>query len=142
MKIFLDTSSLIKLYHKEDGTENLDNLFSENSINEVFLSEIAKVEFNSAIWRKTRTNEITDTEAIELVELFYSDSDSFTFVEVNNELIGNAFDLISKYGKAGLRSLDSIQLASMLKVKTEISYAISADKLLKNLIDLEGIKTV
>lgn len=29
MKIFLDTSSLFKLYHRESGTEELMNLFNE-----------------------------------------------------------------------------------------------------------------
>jgi len=27
MKIYLDTSSLFKLYHQEDGTEELENFF-------------------------------------------------------------------------------------------------------------------
>lgn len=27
MKIFLDTSSLFKLYHQESGTEELENVF-------------------------------------------------------------------------------------------------------------------
>jgi len=60
MKIFLDTSSLFKLYHKEDGTAELEMLFSTVPITTVFLSEISKIEFASAIWKKVRSKEITE----------------------------------------------------------------------------------
>ena len=60
MKIFLDTSSLIKLYHFESGTDYLDQIFEEYIISEIFLSDIAKVEFNSAIWKKVRTKDLTE----------------------------------------------------------------------------------
>ena len=49
MKIFLDTSSLFKLYHQEVGTNELENLFTKVKITHIFLSEIAKVEFTSTI---------------------------------------------------------------------------------------------
>ncbi len=49
MKIFLDTSSLFKLYHQETGTEELARVFSQFKITHVFLSEISKVEFSSTI---------------------------------------------------------------------------------------------
>ena len=38
MKIFLDTSSLFKLYHEEEGTEELEKVFSQAKITEIFLS--------------------------------------------------------------------------------------------------------
>lgn len=52
MKIFLDTSSLFKLYHKEVGTAEMENVFSTTKITEVFLSEISKIEFASTVWKK------------------------------------------------------------------------------------------
>jgi PIN domain nuclease of toxin-antitoxin system len=55
VKIFLDTSSLIKLYYKEEGTSKLDKLFIENVITEIYISEITKTEFFSAIYKKLRT---------------------------------------------------------------------------------------
>jgi uncharacterized protein len=63
MKIFLDTSSLFKLYHKEAETEDLELVFSMIKITNIFLSEIAKIEFTSTIWKKVRTKEITELEA-------------------------------------------------------------------------------
>ena len=52
MKIFLDTSSLFKLYHQEEGTEELETIFTKVKITHNFLSEISKVEFTSTIWKK------------------------------------------------------------------------------------------
>jgi len=40
MKIFMDTSSLFKLYHKEKGTEELINLFKNNLIASVYLADL------------------------------------------------------------------------------------------------------
>jgi predicted nucleic acid-binding protein len=141
MKIFLDTSSLIKLYHSEKGTENLDKLFDEYAIEEIYLCDISKIEFNSAIWKKVRTKELNEDIANELIKSFEADYDNYSFIEISSELIENARDLVNKYGSKGLRTLDSFQLSSSLKVKNEISFAISADDLLMRLIELEGIKT-
>ncbi len=84
MKIFLDTSSLFKLYHQEDGTLELENLFSEAKITHVFLSEITKIEFSSTIWKKVRTQEITIEQAIQTLKLFESDFIKYNFVSTNS----------------------------------------------------------
>lgn len=64
MKICQDTSSLIKLYHTEPGTKELDAIFETNSVKEVFLSSLIKVEFNSALWKKVRAKDLTKDEAV------------------------------------------------------------------------------
>ena len=140
MKIFLDTSSLIKLYHTEIGTDFLDKVFEDFEINEIFLSGIAKVEFSSAIWKKVRTKDLTSVEAGDIIDSFNDDYGNYTFIDLDAELISTARDLVSKYGLKGLRTLDSFQLASILKIKSELSFAITADDLLKSLIESEGIK--
>jgi len=140
MKIFLDTSSLIKLYHDEAGTEYLDSIFNQFEISEIYLSELAKVEFNSAIWKKIRTKELSENEGIELISSFVDDHDKFTFIDLNNLMIDDARVLISKYGNKGLRTLDSLQLAAIVEIKANIDFAITSDKLLEKLIELEGIK--
>lgn len=57
MKAFLDTSSLLKLYHWEAGSERLHEILSAG-IEAMYLSEIAKIEFLSAIWKKIRQREL------------------------------------------------------------------------------------
>ena len=141
MKIFLDTSSLIKLYHFEIGTDYLDKLFEDNSISEIFLSVIAKVEFTSAIWKKVRTKDLTEKEANSIINSFEKDYENFTFIDLDADIVILAKDLVFKYGLKGLRTLDSFQLASILKIKSKLSLAVTADELLKSLIKEEGIKT-
>jgi predicted nucleic acid-binding protein len=141
MKIFIDTSSLIKLYHNEIGTDILDKIFDDYVVDEIFLSDIAKVEFTSAIWKKVRTKDLTPDEATGIIDSFYDDYDKYTFIDVDSELLLIARDLVVKYGLKGLRTLDSFQLATIIKVKTRLSFAVTADNLLKSLIELEGINT-
>lgn len=80
MKIFLDTSSLIKLYHSEIGTDLLDKIFVDFVVNEIFLSDIAKVEFSSAIWKKVRTKDLTPNEASDIINSFNEDFGNYTFI--------------------------------------------------------------
>ena len=57
MKAFLDTSSLIKLYHQEEGSDSIMEALS-NDVEEIFLSELAVLEFRSALWKKIRKKEV------------------------------------------------------------------------------------
>ena len=108
MKIFMDTSSLIKLYHYEVDTERIDTLLRENPISEIYLSELAKVEFFSAIWKKVRTKELSEIYAVSLISSFQSDFSKFSFIKLQRDLIEKASTLIMQYGNLGLRTLDSI----------------------------------
>lgn len=58
MRLFLDTSSLIKLYHEEKDCESFKNIIVRNSISSIFLSELTRVEFLSALWKKHRPGEL------------------------------------------------------------------------------------
>jgi predicted nucleic acid-binding protein len=141
MKIFLDTSSLIKLYHEEVGTDYLDSIFEDFKITNVYLSELAKVEYNSAVMKKVRTKELTEDEAKNLIDSFENDCQKYSFISIDHVLVQHAKELVVKYGSKGLRTLDSLQLASVIEAKTELDFAVTADDLLKSLIQLEGIDT-
>lgn len=141
MKIFLDTSSLFKLYHEEEGTEELENVFSQEKITEIFLSEIAKVEFTSTIWKKVRTKEITVEQAEVTLELFTSDFAKYNFVSTDSLILERARNLTTKYGVEGLRTLDSIQLSTCIELARQADVFYTADKLLKTLIEKEGLTT-
>jgi predicted nucleic acid-binding protein len=141
MKIYLDTSSLIKLYHKEEGTNELESVFASNKITHVYLSEIAKVEVSAAVWKKVRTQEISTEQANTTLHLFEKDFEKFCFITIDSLLLEQARLLVSKYGAEGLRTLDSIQLASCLQLSEDVDLFMSADKLLASLMVFEGLKT-
>lgn len=140
MKIFLDTSSLFKLYHFETGTQELMDFFKVHVIDSIFLAEITKIEFSSVIWKKCRKREIDINIAQILIDKFDSDSKNFHFIEESKSLRGLARDLIGKHWEKGLRTLDSIQLASVLTIKSEIEFMFTSDIVLSEISILEGIE--
>ena len=96
MKIFLDTSSLFKLYHQEAGTEELEQVFSQVKVTHIYLSEIAKVEFTSTVWKKVRTKEISAKQANITLELFENDFEKYNFVATNSLIFGTSKELDNK----------------------------------------------
>lgn len=141
MKIFLDTSSLFKLYHFETGTKELEQVFITNSVTQIYLSELTKVEFNSSIWKKVRTREITAEQANITLNLFESDSIKYRFAAVDSGILEVAKTLISKYGTAGLRTLDSIQLSTCISLSSYVDVFFTSDSLLKTLMEFENLRT-
>ena len=141
MKIFLDTSSLFKLYHREADTSELELVFSTSKITDIFLSEISKIEFTSTIWKKVRTHELTQSQAHATLGMFESDFTKYSFVATGSIIIEQARILCSKYGIEGLRTLDSIQLSTAVSLSQRVEQFLTADKLLKFLMQAEGLPT-
>lgn len=140
MKIFLDTSSLFKLYHQESGTEELEELFLRNKITHIYLSEITIVEFTSTVWKKVRTKDITADQATKTLLLFDSDLKKYNFVSTDSLILEQARNLSTKYGIEGLRTLDSIQLSTCVTLSKHVDSFFTADKLLNTLMKAEGLK--
>lgn len=142
MKIFLDTSSLVKLYHYEKGTLELQELIKGNKVQVIYLSEIAKVEFVSTMWKKVRTKEIPIERASKTIELFNQDVPKYTFISTNNLIMESSQNLLSNYGIDGLRTLDSIQLATASLLREKSDFFFTSDILLNTLFEREGLKTM
>ena len=139
MNIYLDTSSLFKLYQNEPGSKNLGDIFSIVNITEVFISEITKVEFVSALFKKVRMKETDLGDAESAIRLFDNDFEKYIVVPVENNILEKAKRLILKHGIAGLRTLDAIQLASAIEVKNRVTKYFTSDKLLLSLFEKEDL---
>ena len=142
MIIFLDTSSLFKLYQYEIGTDILDKLFIENEIDDIILSELSKIEFKSIVWKKIRMKEFAISEGNKFLEMFKNDYLNYRFIEIKKDIIDLSLLMIEEFGQDGLRTLDSIQLAIAYKHKNIIDLGISSDKLLNSFIERIGISTI
>ena len=116
------------------------DFFKANVIDSIFLAEITKIEFSSAVWKKCRKREIDTDIAQILIDKLDTDSKNFSFIEDSKALRGMARDLIGKHWEIGLRTLDSIQLASVLTIKTEIEFMFTTDIVLSKISLLEGLK--
>jgi predicted nucleic acid-binding protein len=140
MIAFLDTSALVKLYHQEDGTTELLATIA-NDIDEIWLSDLAILEFRSALWKKVRTGEISKSDAINVVECFSQDQNKFRWVPLDRTITNRAVTLLMKYGGKGLRTLDSIQFAAALHLKPENPLCLTFDTLLLSLFREEQLTT-
>lgn len=141
MKVFFDTSSLFKLYHQEMDSGEIETLFTDHKVTDVFLSELCKVEFMSTVWKKVRVQDITGWQANVIIESFEQDFGRYTFVQIDNILIEQARGLLVKYGAQGLRTLGSIQLSTAVLIRNKADLFKSFDKLLKSFMDLESLPT-
>jgi len=136
--IYLDTSSIINIYHSEFDTERVLEILA-NDIDNIYLSELAKVEFNSAFWKKIRQGESTEEEGKEVINNFEDDYSKYEWVKVDLEILNSAKELIKKYGKDGLRTLDSIQLACAVFIKEKVDGHLTSDIALKEIFIKEGL---
>jgi len=85
--------------------------------------------------------DITEKKAIALIRLFENDFGKFTFIQVDSIIIEQSKDFILKYGREGLRTLDSIQLATSVMLKVQIDLFKTTDKLLDKFFKSEGLPT-
>ena len=61
MILFLDTSALVKFFHEETGSGAVTDLILSKD-NEIWISDLAKIEFLSAIFRRFRSKEVDDEQ--------------------------------------------------------------------------------
>jgi uncharacterized protein len=124
---FFDTSALVKLYHEESGDiVVLPIYYGEN---EIFISELSRIEFISATHKKFRNKEINARILRITIDKFISDfNDRFHIIPLVSSLVDIAFDLITEYGRSKhLITLDAIQLASFLAIADDDTTFVSAD---------------
>jgi predicted nucleic acid-binding protein len=141
MKAFLDTSALLKLYHSEKSSERLQEILSID-VEAMYLSEIAKIEFLSAIWKKIRQKDLTKEIGNAVISCFEEDFEKFQWIPLNSDIIKSASDLLKKYGDDGLRTLDSVQLACAVKLRNDNCSFFTSDKLLQKLFEKENLNTI
>ncbi len=75
MNYFLDTSSLVKIYHREVGTPEVLALYQNSECN-LIISELCRIEFTSTVYRKHRENRLNFKAFKALLNKFQEDLDS------------------------------------------------------------------
>lgn len=141
---FLDTSALIKLYHQEIGTEQVEAIFQQEE-DPLLISELAIVELYSTFARKVRTEEISLQAQKEAQQNFEEDRvQRFIVHPLGSVIIQRAKELIQKHGNTkALRSLDSLQLGTCLAVRAGDDLAfVCADTRLLDVAKLEGLQVL
>ncbi|MBW1737754.1 MAG: type II toxin-antitoxin system VapC family toxin [Deltaproteobacteria bacterium] len=116
MIVYLDTSSLVKLYVEEDESSKVDVLVKSSEVTATSL--VAYAEARAAFARRFREKVFTSDEYNRLKEFFDKDWSRYLILSVTGDMIRLAGDLAEKYA---LRGFDSIHLASALTLRQELS---------------------
>lgn len=112
MTVFADSSALVKLYADEDGADLV------RALPLFVVSAVARVEVPAALWRKSRTGELSAQDAGILVSAFTADwyhpVGSFVAVALRAQVLDQAASAAATHG---LRAYDAVQLACGLAAR-------------------------
>jgi uncharacterized protein len=142
MNLFFDTSALVKFFHNEDGTDKVTDLI-ENSDNEVWILDIAKLEFRSAVFRRFRNGEIEKEELDTALRFFSEQLTSFNVESIGPGVLKEAENLLDDYGMDfGLRTLDALHLGAFQLISEKDWVFITSDKNLTEAAKASGAKVL
>ena len=139
MKIYLDTSALVKLYIEEDGSDIVNDRTDKATI--VSTSRIAYVEALSAFVRCKNEKVLSKKNYDKCIACFKFDWEMYFVIEASEKVIKIAGGLIENHS---IRGFDSIHLASAMILKKEINQSIDFmcwDDRLLEAAKKEGFKT-
>lgn len=111
MNYFFDTSALVKIYHSEENSQNVLKIYN-NREDILIISELAKVEYYSTIYRKYREKLINKRILTLLIEKFdYDTENRFEVLYFSSGVTEQAQDFLKEFGESrGLKALDSLQI--------------------------------
>ena len=139
MNYYFDTSSLVKIYHPEDGSKAAIELYKSDDA--IFISELSKIEFLSTIYRKYRENEISSETLNALAAKFQDDIETrYELLEFSSLVFEESSRLVCDFAqKYSLKTLDSLQFAFFTTYCEEDDIFVCSDKKLTSIVELEGI---
>lgn len=115
MTVYTDTSSLVKLFITEPGSEDVRERLS--TANSVFSSEVAYPEVRAALARRHREGALTRAELTVTKEAFEDRWRDVIAISASSPLCREAGELAERYE---LRGFDSIHLASFAEMLREL----------------------
>jgi uncharacterized protein len=142
--LFFDSSSLVKRYAQETGTNWVFSLIRPSTKNRLYLARITGVEVVAALTKRMRTGSLTQVATNKAIARFEREfSNRYVLVDASPIIISNAMNLAKNHT---LRGYDAVQLASALQANADrISVGgspltfISADNHLNSAATAEGL---
>ena len=135
--LYVDTSSLLKLYFQEEGTAEVKAITAQAQ--GVASSMIGYVEARSGLVRGRRGGRLTDGEYAAALKAFEQDWRSYLVYDVTDVLVHEAAALAERHF---LRGLDAIHLASAMGLQSRLGEKVtfsSADGRLMAAASAEGL---
>ena len=143
---FFDTSALVKLYHREDGSEKVEEIFNESEAL-ILISEIGTIEIHSALVKKVRIKELSRDKMDKALQSFYDDcvNERIRVVPMEPAHYQKAIVSPIEFGvRNSLRTLDAIQLsvACAFSERRELAYFVCADPVLCHIAQIAGLEII
>jgi len=134
---YIDTSALVKRYHVELGSDQMDRLFADPAASLV-TANLAITELTSALDRKCQDGVLTREGLTQILSVAAQDLlAEFWLLELDRAHIRWSQHLILQHH---LRTLDALHLAVILSIKELHPVLVSADARLMQAADREGIE--
>ncbi len=128
MNLFFDSSALVKLFHEEDGTAQVTE-WVEDPANVIWILDLARLEFASALHRRFRNHEIEEQGLSAALMAFSEQVTSFNVEPMRQSVVDEAEELLNQHGKVmGLRTLDALHLGAFLLISEEDWWFVAADQ--------------
>jgi predicted nucleic acid-binding protein len=111
MTLYLDTSSLVKLYVEEAGSSDVRDLVAEAAV--VTTSIVAYAETRAAFARLRRSGELTSARFATVKRVFEGQWAAFLALDVTAPVTREAGEFAERYA---LRGYDALHLASFAEI--------------------------
>ena len=142
MNLYFDTSALVKFFHIEKGTDKVTELILDVN-NQISISERARIEFYSAIYKQFRNNNIDESDLQQAREGFKSQLKNFRVERLGSAVVQKAEALFMEFGdQYFLRTLDALQIATFQLVAESDWSFVSTDNRLNDLADRLNYKVI
>lgn len=113
-RYYLDTSALVKRYHLEPGSSDIDVLFAD-PVNQLFISRLAIVESLSTFSRLVREGVLSAADFASVTARINADvaTETIRVPALSTKQLADASALFTSHGLShNLRTLDAIHLAT------------------------------
>jgi len=142
MNLFFDTSALVKFFHEEEGTDIVTDLILEQN-NEVWISELGRLEFISAVFRRFRNKELDEGQLNTAVGSFENQLAGFNVEPLGHAVLEQAELFIKKHGRTyGLKALDALHLGTFSLISEKDWSFVVADNNLCKVAEVIGFTTI
>jgi len=142
MILFFDTSALVKFFHEEKGSQAVTSLIISKD-NEIWISELARIEFFSALFRRLRNKEINDDQLKEAITGFEEQLNFFNVEPLGQAILREAEYLMKRYGRTKrLKALDTLQLGTFSLISEKGWFFVATDDILCEIVKDIGFETI
>jgi hypothetical protein len=135
LRIFLDTSALVKVYIDEPGSERVLEILAETTA--VVLSVLAEPELISSMNRLHREKKMTDAQYRAIKQELTDDLKTFEIVEIDAGVVETAVELLES---SPLRASDALHVASAKK--SDVDLLLTSDRVQYSAARHSGLKVL